>query len=128
MIKIIILLIIMYVIDFIIAPNIFKSQYPNNDGAALIYYGSIIGSAIIGMFMISNFLGYWIIGDIIYCLLIYLNHPKGIYGIGMSGIFDRKYREDTVLFHIFIQFAILLIIQIIISVLVKLIKFIKNNN
>lgn len=118
----------MYIIDFIIAPNIFKSQYPNDIGAALIYYGSIIGSAIIGMLMISNFLGYWIIGDIIYCILIYAYHPKGIYGIGLSGIIDRKYREDSVLFHIFIQFAVFIVIQIVISLLVKLIKYKKNKN
>ena len=126
LIQITILLIIMYVIDFIISPNIFKSQYPNDIGAAVIYYASIIGSAIIGMIIISNNIFYWIVGDIAYCVLIYLYHPKAIYGIGLSGIIQKQYRESDVPMHIFIQFILFVVIQLIICGLVQVIKVIKN--
>ena len=126
LIQITILLIVIYLIDFIIAPNILKSQYPNDIGAAIIYYVSIIGSAIIGMIVVSNNIFYWIVGDIVYCLLIFLYHPKGIYGIGLSGILETHYRESNVPFHILIQFILFVVIQLIICGLVQIIKIIKN--
>ena len=126
LIQIIILLIVMYVIDFLIAPNIFKSQYPNDIGAVIIYYVSIIGSAAIGMIVISNNIFYWMVGDVFYCFLIFMYHPKGIYGIGLSGIMVRRYIESDVPFHILIQFILFMVIQLIISGLIQIIKVIKN--
>ncbi|MBU5488354.1 hypothetical protein KQI77_09445 [Clostridium sp. MSJ-8] len=126
LIQIIILLIVMYVIDFLIAPNIFKSQYPNDIGAVIIYYVSIIGSAAIGMIVISNNIFYWMLGDVFYCFLIFMYHPKGIYGIGLSGIMVRRYIESDVPFHILIQFILFMVIQLIISGLIQIIKVIKN--
>ena len=126
LIQIIILLIVMYVIDFLIAPNIFKSQYPNDIGAVIIYYVSIIGSAAIGMIVISNNIFYWMLGDVFYCFLIFMYHPKGIYGIGLSGIMARRYIESDVPFHILIQFILFMVIQLIISGLIQIIKVIKN--
>ena len=116
----------MYVIDFLIAPNIFKSQYPNDIGAVIIYYVSIIGSAAIGMIVISNNIFYWMLGDVFYCFLIFMYHPKGIYGIGLSGIMVRRYIESDVPFHILIQFILFMVIQLIISGLIQIIKVIKN--
>ena len=126
LIQIIILLIVMYVIDFLIAPNIFKSQYPNDIGAVIIYYVSIIGSAAIGMIVISNNIFYWMVGDVFYCFLIFMYHPKGIYGIGLSGIMVRRYIESDVPFHILVQFILFIVIQLIISGLIQIIKVIKN--
>lgn len=126
LIQIIILLIVMYVIDFLIAPNIFKSQYPNDIGAVIIYYVSIIGSAAIGMIVISNNIFYWMLGDVFYCFLIFMYHPKGIYGIGLSGIMVRRYIESDVPFHILVQFILFIVIQLIISGLIQIIKVIKN--
>lgn len=126
LVQISILLIIMYVIDFLIAPNIFKSQYPNDIGATIIYYTSIIGSAIIGMILISNNILYWMVGDAFYCFLIFMYHPKGIYGIGLSGIMVRKYIESDVPFHILVQFILFMVIQLIISGLIQIIKVIKS--
>lgn len=126
LIQIIILLIVMYVVDFLIAPNIFKSQYPNDIGAVIIYYVSIIGSAAIGMIVISNNIFYWMVGDVFYCFLIFMYHPKGIYGIGLSGIMVRRYIESDVPFHILVQFILFIVIQLIISGLIQIIKVIKN--
>ena len=126
LIKILILMLIMYIIDFLIAPNVFKSQYPNDIGARTILYTSIIVSSIIGMIAISNNIVYYILGDILYYILIFIYHPRGVYGIGWDGIFPRVYNEEIIPFQIAIIIIFLLIVQIVISIVVKIIKVIRN--
>ena len=126
LIKILILMLIMYIIDFLIAPNVFKSQYPDDIGAGIIFYTSIIVSSIIGMIAISNNIVYYILGDILYYILILIYHPIGAYGIGMVGILPRVYKKEAAPFHIAIIIISLLIVQIVMSIVVKIIKVIRN--
>ncbi len=82
--KIITIIFIPYMMDFIIFPLILSSFK-----GYIITYTSIIFKIIfslLGMIFLTDKLHYWLLGDVTYYLLATLYHPPGIYGIGMLGI------------------------------------------
>lgn len=126
LIKILILMLIMYIIDFLIAPNVFTNEYPDNTGSTIVLFTSIIVSTIIGMVIISNNIGYYILGDILYYILIFIYHPEGAYGIGLVGILIREYRKEAAPLDIAILIIFLLIVQIVMSIVIQIIKAIRK--
>ncbi len=80
-IKMVVLLIGTYIINFLLLPLIFMDITTSGVNAAAII--STIAFSVIGFIFITDKLRYWLLSNIICFLLAVLYHPQGIYGIGI---------------------------------------------
>ncbi len=123
-IKIIIIMVLLYIIDFVLVPLI----YPCWVNAEIILFPSLLIAFFVGMIMISNKLRYWFLGDILYIILVYIYHGRGLYGIGMVGMnldgAHASYRKDAVPFGIAILAIIVIIVQLVVWFIIKICKYI----
>ena len=126
-IKIMTLCLAMYAVDFLIAPVIFSNYYPAEDEAYFILYVSIFCISFIGMLKVSLCIIYWLIGDLLYCFMIFIYYPRDAYQIGLRGMFvAAKYTKEIDIFELIIMFLLVIAIQIIAEIVVAIIKFVRK--
>ena len=117
----------MYAVDLILEPFITSNRYPSGDEAYFILYVSVFCIPAIGMYKVSGCIIYWLIGDILYCLMVFIYHPAGAYGIGERGFLTGAvYTSDTDFFELIITFIFLVVMQIIAEIIVAIIKFVRK--
>lgn len=138
-IKIIFMCLIMYIVDFLAIPAIMyavdlslppfvsASHYPASNEIGFLLDMSIFCITMIGMFKISGCIIYWLIGDILYCFMIFIYHPAGAYGIGERGMFaDAVYTRETNIFEIICMFVLVAVVQSIVAIIVAIVKFVRK--
>ncbi|MEF2796803.1 MAG: hypothetical protein U0M95_02170, partial [Ruminococcus sp.] len=84
------------------------------------------------MILVSEKIRYWLVSDVIYAILVYIYHGKGLYGIGMVGInldgATSGYRREAVPFGVAIITGFVIISEILSWFIVKVYKYIQNYN
>ena len=114
----ILLQIVLFLIQFVIIPSFYYIS-PYDTARCLVVIISTTSLVLVfGMIKYKRLLG-WLLGLIVYGVLIMLYHPNNIYGIG-NGIFD--FDIITISIFIFLNF----IIQFIIWCCIKLLHKLKN--
>ena len=124
--KIVIVLFVPYIFDFIFLPLIF----PDFKSDVFMNISSIfaIVFSILSMAFLTDKLRYWLLSDIVYFLLAMLYHPPEIFGIGLPYVitfpvanqeplpYDRNVAWKGILFcvieNLLIQFAVWLCIKL----------------
>ncbi|MBD5089969.1 MAG: hypothetical protein HDT30_14375 [Clostridiales bacterium] len=70
---------------------------------------------------------YWLMGDLLYCCLIAVYHPPGLYGIGVRGtLFSSEYTFETSMFDLMLALAQVVIIQVWVEMVVGISRLIKR--
>lgn len=116
----------MYVIHFIIVPIFFVV-----DTIGLVFFTSTVIIMIVAFLKLTDKLHIWLLSDIIYTILVFLYHPPGAYGIGMTvlgfpslGQVEPTYRRDAVWIEIISMVAFIVITQVLLWVCLKLFRLI----
>mgnify|MGYP001083457063 CR=1 FL=1 len=84
--KIVIAVVVLYLIQFVIAPRIWPQYYPSSNEATGILFGLITVCSFLEIVFISSKMQYLFLGDMLYVVLMLLYTNHGAYGIGMVGI------------------------------------------
>lgn len=108
-----ILLSILYIIQFIIAPLLFPIYYPNSNEATWFLFISYLVFIVIGMRVVSMNLLDWFIGDILYLCLVFIYSGHGAYLTEFNN--DISYRGIVII----ILFIIMFILELTFSLLFK---------
>lgn len=117
----------MYAVDLMLEPFITSNRYPSGDEAYFILYVSAFCIPAIGMYKVSGCIIYWLIGDILYCLMVFIYHPAGAYGIGQRGMFAATVStRETDIFDLICMFVLVAVAQIIAEIVVAIIKFVRK--
>jgi len=126
LLKSIIGIFVMYVIHFIIVPIFFVV-----DTIGLVFFTSTVIIMIVAFLKLTDKLHIWLLSDIIYTILVFLYHPPGAYGIGMTilgfpslGQVEPTYRRDGVWIEIIFIVASVVITQVLLWVCLKLFRLI----
>ena len=114
----ILLQIALFLIQFVIIPSVYYISPYDTARCLVVIISTTTFVLIFGMVKYKRLLG-WLLGLIVYGVLIMLYHPNNIYGIG-NGIFD--FDVITITIFIFLNFAI----QLIILCCIKLFHRLKN--
>lgn len=116
----------LYVIHFIVLPHFFAVDKIN-----LVFFTSTVIIMIVVFLKLTDKLHIWLLSDIIYTILVFLYHPPGIYGIGMTvigfpivGGMDSNYRRGDAWFGIIFVVVSVVITQILLWGCLKLFKLI----
>lgn len=78
--------IVLYLLQFIMFPALFDNYFPRTNECFLLLYVSIVLHCVVGHFMLEKKLTSWMIGMVIYSLLVVIYHGRGLYGIGSVGV------------------------------------------
>jgi len=120
----------LYMIQFLIAPALFPEFYPQSNEAIIMFLSLMLFVEIIGMFIISDHLVHWLLGDLIYMMLMIIYHAEGAYGIGMVGMsldgIQLRYNKVAALSTIPFILLILVMTQIIAKAIKKIVHWIKK--
>ena len=126
-VKIILWCMVMYIFNFLIAPFVFVDWYPNTNESSFILAILTFCITFIGTLKVSGCMFYWLIGDILYCLMIVIYHPAGAYGIGQSGIFPPiSYTHETHIIKLIVQFIFVVLVQIVAVTVGTIIKVVRK--
>lgn len=125
----------LYMFHFLLIPFLYKNfiVFKNLDdvsGFVMIISTIIVVAA--EMILVSEKIRYWLVSDVIYVILVYIYHEKGLYGIGMVGInldgATSGYRREAVPFGVAIITGFVIISEILSWFIVKVYKYIQNYN
>lgn len=110
---------ISYCILFILLPLL--PGYYTKDNIFLII---IIGMITADMFFISRFLPYYLLGDVLFFLLVWIYPANGAYGMGITGVLfgDTYFSRDELAFDIAIVGVEFLVFELLIWIVVTIIK------
>ena len=126
-IKTIISTICLYLIQFIVIPMFYLPS--SNEGTFILILSTII-ILIIAMLLISDKLRYYLLSDILYIVLLFIYHGKGLYGIGMRGMnldgMQSFYERKSAPIGILIMAGVVLILQVSAWIILKIFKYIYN--
>ncbi|HHV29335.1 hypothetical protein [Acetivibrio mesophilus] len=125
---------VLYVLQFLIIPLIYDNVIGRgNEAIAVLCITTVLITAA-GMIVFSDKLRFWLLGALVYALLITLYSPEGAYGIGISGIdldgLHSYYDASKRYFGIALVVILVTFLQLLVWCLVKLSKVIigKLNN
>lgn len=121
-IKILLTYFVLYLLDFVIIPFAYVLLYGANSGRLVdesISYIIIFAVFVIGMEYITDCFTAWLACMPFYIFLMFVYVPRGIYGIGISGIFHTTYNSESVPFGIMIVALSTLFIAFIAWIFVK---------
>ena len=128
--KMTVLILAVYIIQFLIFPSAFPKYYPRSNEAAAIF---LIPTALALLFGILCFKVKWtgcLIADTVYCAAVCIYNGEGFYGIGLRGIFldgaKPVYSFKYALAGIFIIFVLLALFQLAVYGAYRLTLKIKN--
>ena len=125
LIKVIICNVILYIICFLILPNVFTNFYPRSNEATCLFFAMHIVITFLFMMFCSMKMRYYLISDVIYLILMFI-YSGGAYGIGISKIdLDGLYSSVSKsgdLFGSAVTILIVLVIQFAIRGLVFILK------
>lgn len=113
---------VLYLLDFVIIPFAYVLLYGANTGCLVdesISYIITFAVFVIGMEYITDFFTAWLACIPFYIFLMFVYVPRGIYGIGISGIFHTTYHPESVPFGIMIVSLSTLFIAFIAWIFVK---------
>ena len=129
-VKILIVMLLSYLTQFVIAPAIFPIYFPSSNESTGILFGAIGIGTLFGMIFISDKLRYWICCDIPYFLLMILYSNNGMYGIGVVGIpIDGNkvfYDRSTAIYLVAVVAVLTILIQLLVWVGIRLVKYIRS--
>ena len=81
--------IMLYILQFFLFPKIASRYFPLSNEVMVFLYGSLaIVIVLVELWMKIN-IKHWFIGDLVYLLLIFIYHGRGLYGIGLWGFFTQ---------------------------------------
>ena len=83
LIKVIICNVILYIICFLILPNVFTNFYPRSNEATCLFFAMHIVITFLFMMFCSMKMRYYLISDVIYLILMFI-YSGGAYGIGIK--------------------------------------------
>lgn len=130
MIQMIALFVITYVVQFIIVPRILPDYFPKSNEATGLFWGVMIAAVVIGICFVTDKAAYWMISDLLYFLLIWINPADGAYGIGMNGITldgtQSFFKRDTLWISIIVLAVFILILEFSIKATKNLILKLKH--
>ena len=117
----------LYIIQFLIIPYLYSDVIGRgHEGMAVLCITTTIVT-MIGMITFSNKFSFWLIGIVIYALLIILYSPEGAYGIGITGLdldgLYAQYNPSARFLGICIVAGLVLFFQFVIWCIIKLFKF-----
>jgi amino acid permease len=122
----------MYLIQFIIVPlagSSDKWSNNSNENVAVLFIPTI-AITLIGMFAFASKLRYWLLGLVLYALLIFAYSPPGAYGIGMRGTrldgAQPIYHPEDRWFQITVILVFTALLQIVVWCFVKIILFLRK--
>ncbi len=75
-----------YLIQFVLMPLLFPNYYPRSNESVVILLATLLTGFILGVFLGSRKIKFWILPDILYGLMIMVYSGSGLYGIGLRGI------------------------------------------
>lgn len=82
------------------------------------------------MLLISDKLRYYLLSDILYIVLLFIYHGKGLYGIGMRGMnldgMQSFYERKSAPIGILIMAGVVLNLQVIAWIILKIFTYIYN--
>ena len=104
LIKVIICNVILYIICFLILPNIFTNFYPTSNEATCLFFAMHIVITFLFMMFCSMKMRYYLISDVIYLILMFIDLDGLHSSISKSG--DLFGSAVTILIVLVIQFAI----------------------
>ena len=117
--KMTLMLLTVYIIQFLLLPKVFPAYYPRSNEATFIFLIPIVLVSVLGIWCFKvNFIS-CLISDLIYCVCICIYNGKGFYGIGLRGIaldgsFPSYSFKDAVI-HTVIFFLVFAVFQAIVS-------------
>ena len=114
-----------FLIKFVLLPRIPNIQLTNSSSITSFLNWVVIPLIfIIGLALEQQRVLFWIIPDFVYCTLSFAISEKVLdYGIGVVGFFTTAhYSRDVALIDRLLTFALLLIMQFAVKLLIKLIK------
>lgn len=114
-----------FLIKFVLLPRIPNIQLTNSSSITSFLNWVVIPLIfIIGLALEQQRVLFWIIPDFVYCALSFAISEKVLdYGIGVVGFFTTAhYSRDVALIDRLLTFALLLIMQFAVKLLIKLIK------
>lgn len=119
LIKTLIIIICLYITQFLAMPFLFPSYFPISNEAYIIFVVTAILFLTFGYYFVNNKITYWLISDIIYSLLIIFCYSNGLYGIGWIRIsldgLQPSYSQKYVVVGSIIATIVILTIQLIIK-------------
>lgn len=83
--KIILIVLVMFILQFFAAPALFARYFPSSNEAGGIFLSTIILFSLLEMLLVSDKIPHWLLGDLLYFLLMMLFNC-GAYGIGWVGM------------------------------------------
>jgi hypothetical protein len=122
--------IVLYILQFLIIPLFYANVRQVNEGALIIIVTTVLVSAI-GMFAFTDRIGFWLLGFVLYVVLMIIYTPQGAYRIGITGIdldgLHSKYDASKRFISIAAVAVGVLILQLGTWGVVKLIKTLSQN-
>lgn len=123
----IVVIAVIYVIQFFLFPNYFPQYYPRSNEAWSVLFIPLIILVIVGNVIFDISIGVWTIVDVIYGIMLCIYHGRGLYGIGMEGItLDGNYptysfelAAITILIFVLFLFTFQFIIRILCLIIKK---------
>ncbi len=118
-------MICLFLIKFVLLPRITNIQLTSSSSITSFLNWVVIPLIfIIGLALEQQRVLFWIIPDFVYCALSFAISEKVLdYGIGVVGFFTTAhYSRDAALIDRLLTFALLLIMQFAVKLLIKLIK------
>lgn len=136
LIKVAASLLLLYFLQFIVAPFLFPIFYPSTNESTGILFGSIALCSLLGMIFISTKLRHWLLCDIPYFLLMILFSNNGAYGIGLAGIpidgNEVYYNRSVSIYLVLLIAVVTIILQLfiwgVIKIIQKLVSFTRKNS
>lgn len=105
----------LYLVQFIIFPEVFPKYYPRSNEATAVFLIPTVLSAVLGIWCFKVKFTGCLIADSVYCAMICIYNGHGHYGIGLRGIFldgaKPVYSFGYALVSIMIIFILLVIFQ-----------------
>lgn len=120
-------MICLFLIKFVLLPRITNIQLTSSSSITSFLNWVVIPLIfIIGLALEQQRVLFWIIPDFVYCALSFAISEKVLdYGIGVVGFFTTAhYSRDAALIDRLLTFALLLIMQFAVKLLIKLIKMV----
>ncbi|WP_455717898.1 hypothetical protein [Anaerosporobacter sp.] len=108
-----------YLLQFVLFPAIATNYFPRSNEATVFYFGSFTLLIVVLEFWITSNIKLWGLGDIIYIVLVFIYHGKGLYGIGLKGITLDGAQPQYDFSYAALSIGIYVIYIIIIEVIVK---------
>lgn len=119
-----------YIFQFIIIPNFCNVYYPYGIDTYIALFVPWICGIIWGMIKISSVLKYWLLGDAVYALLIFMYNGNGMYSIGRrvsEGGAISIYLKRLIVSDIITLLIYLIVLQVVIKIILMLIKQMQKN-